>query len=358
LPQVDFDSKHISYINLQGFCKQLLVAIGLREGDADIVAESLVQANLRGIDSHGVARLPHYVDRIRQGSINAQPNIRTERLGLAVSKVNGNHGLGQLVMHQATREAISLAGDAGAGWVSVCDSSHCGALAYYGLQIARAGMIGWVFSHVESLVFPYGSRKPFAGTNPICLTAPGEGDQAWCLDMATSKVPWNAVINAAMEGVPIPDGWAVDETGTDTTIPSNVEALYPFGGYKGSGLGLMIDVLCSLLSGAPYGPDISPMYGDLNKRRLLGGLVGAIDIQHFVPLETFRKRSSEMIRRLNNLAPVKGTKVVLYPGQPELINYENRLQEGVPVGLNLIQILDAMAKDFGIETLLSELIDE
>ena len=358
MPQVDFDSKRIAHKSLQDFCKQLLVAAGLREGDSDIMAESLVQANLRGIDSHGVARLPHYVDRIRQGSINAQPDIRTERLGPAVAKVNGDHGLGQLVMNQAAREAIALASDAGAGWVTVCDSSHCGALAYYGLQIARAGMIGWVFSHVESLVLPHGSRKPFSGTNPICLTAPGEGDQAWCLDMATSEVPWNAVINAAMEGVPIPEGWAVDDTGADTTIPNKVEALYPFGGYKGSGLGLMIDVLCSLLSGAPYGPDLSSMYGDMKKRRLLGGLVGAIDIQHFVPLEAFRKRSSEMIRRLNDLSPTQGTKAVLYPGQPEVIDYKNRLREGVPIGLNVIRILDAMAKDFGVKTLLSDLIDE
>ena len=146
------------------------------------MADSLVEANLRGVDSHGVARLPHYLRRIQHGSINPRPKIRVEILGPAAARVDGDRGLGQLVMLTAAEQAIELARRAGSAWVAVANSSHCGALAYYGLRIAEAGMIGLVFTHVDPMVLPYGSREPFCGTNPICITAPraadGSGDRA------------------------------------------------------------------------------------------------------------------------------------------------------------------------------------
>jgi ureidoglycolate dehydrogenase (NAD+) len=163
MPQIHSESRTVSAERLLDFCRRLLVAAGLSADDARVVAESLVEANLRGVDSHGVARLPHYLRRIAHGSINPQPRMRTFQLGPAVARIDGDHGLGQVVMNHATGEAINLAKQAGAGWVSVCNSSHCGALAYYGLRIARAGMIGLVFTHVDSFVLPYGSRQPFCG---------------------------------------------------------------------------------------------------------------------------------------------------------------------------------------------------
>jgi len=217
MPQIECKSKRVQSDPLQAFCMELLVAAGLSESDAKVVAESLVESNLRGIDSHGVARLPHYLNRIGHGSVKARPDIRFERLSEATGRLDGDDGLGQLVMDRATREAIALAKQAGAGWVAVRNSSHCGALAYYGLQVAQAGMIGFVFTHVDPMVLPHGAREPFCGTNPICITAPGGDGQALCLDMATSVVPWNTIANAAMEGVAIPRGWAVDQQGHDTT---------------------------------------------------------------------------------------------------------------------------------------------
>jgi ureidoglycolate dehydrogenase (NAD+) len=351
MPQIHSESRTVSAERLLDFCRRLLVAAGLSADDARVVAESLVEANLRGVDSHGVARLPHYLRRIAHGSINPQPRMRTFQLGPAVARIDGDHGLGQVVMNHATGEAINLAKQAGAGWVSVCNSSHCGALAYYGLRIARAGMIGLVFTHVDSFVLPYGSRQPFCGTNPICLTAPGRGDDALCLDMATSAVPWNTIVNAALEKVSIPLGWGVDSDGHDTTDPGAVTSLYPVGTYKGSGLGLMIDVLCAILGGAPMGPDIPKMYGDLTARRLLGGLVGAIDISRFVALETFQQRVSELIRRWNALRPNEGVERVLYPGEPEAMHRERRSREGIPIGMEVLKQLQALAQSHGPECL-------
>ncbi len=349
MPQIQSESRIVSGERLLDFCRRLLMAAGVLSEDAQVVAESLVEANRRGVDSHGVARLPHYLERIGHGSINPQPRMQTTPLGPAVARVDGDHGLGQVVMNRATTEAIGLARQAGAGWVSVCNSSHCGALAYYGLRIARAGMIGLVFTHVDPFVLPHGSREPFCGTNPICLTAPGLSDEALCLDMATSVVPWNTIANAVMEQVPIPLGWGVTSEGRDTTDPRDVVALYPCGTYKGSGLGLMIDVLCAMLSGAPIGPDIPRMYGDLSARRLLGGLVGAIDISRFVALEAFHQRISELIRRWNGLQPIEGCRQVLYPGQPEILSGERRSREGIPVGLQVLKQLESLAESYGLD---------
>lgn len=357
MPQIQCDSRLIDYGVLTRFCAQLLAAAGLEQHDAARVADMLVATNLRGIDSHGVARLPHYLRRIRHGSIKSRPNLQLEVLGPAAARLDGDHGLGHLVMHRAAHAAIELARNSGAAWVAVRNSSHGGAMASYGLQIADAGMIGLVFTHVDPMVLPFGSKKAFCGTNPICITAPrapsGAEDiatGALCLDMATSKVPWNTVANAAMEGVPIQRGWAVNAEGHDTTDAAQVASLYPVGEYKGSGLGLMIDVFCSMLGDSPYGPDIPKMYGDPAIHRQLGGLVGAIDIARFVPRERFYARVSELIERWCMLPPAQPDGQVLYPGQPELLTRQRRLSEGIPVGINLLKEFDELADRYGIKT--------
>jgi len=316
-----------------------------------MVTDVLVEANLRGVDSHGVARLPHYLRRIRHGSIEPRPKITLERVSASTALLDGGHGLGHLVMNRAAHHAIAIARESGAGWVAVRNSSHCGALSHPGLLIANAGMIGMAFTHVDPMVLPHGAREPFCGTNPLCFTAPGENGQALCLDMATSVTPWNSIENAILEGVPIPLGWAVDAEGCDTVDPSCVRAIYPVGGYKGSGLGLLIDVFCSLLSDGPYGPDIPRMYGDLSQRRLLGGLVGAIDVSRFVPESRFRRRVSEMIARWGRLKPAEPGGRVLYPGEPEMLTRVERLRNGIPLGGALVEQFNQLAHEYQVPPL-------
>lgn len=351
MPQIQVKSTLIEADALREFCLQLLLHSDLRVNDARLVADSLVESNLRGIDSHGVARLPHYLERIRLRSINARPEMQWEPLGAAAGRVDGGHGLGQLAMMKAADHAIELARESGAGWVSICNSSHCGALAYYGLRMARAGMIGFVFTHVDPMVTPHGAKEPFCGTNPICITAPGRQGKSLCLDMATSITPWNTIANAAIEGVSIPGDWALDAEGQSTTDPNEVASILPFGGFKGSGLGLMIDVLCALLGGAPIGPDIPKMYGDLTEKRLLGGLVGAIDISRFTSVDSFQDRITEIIQRWGALQPLKEGGRVYYPGEPEEITREQRLQTGIPVGQQLIKQFNEMAEQHGLSPL-------
>lgn len=334
---------------LADFCQAILHRAGLRSRDAALVADSLMAANLRGIDSHGVARLPHYLRRLELGSINPRPRLRFERLAPACGVVEGDHGPGQLVMHRAAREAMRLARASGAGWVTVRDSSHCGALDYFGRSIARAGMIGFVFTHVDSMVIPFGARQRFCGTNPLCIAVPTGGDGDLCLDMATSVVAWNVVANAAVAGERIPRGWAVDRTGRGTTDPRQAAALHPVGTYKGSGLGLMIDVLCALLTGAPYGPDVPRMYEQLDQHRRLGGLVGAIDLRRFMPRREFEARLRELLARWNALTPCARGGRVLYPGQRETECEARRRREGIPLPRELIAELTQWCQERGLK---------
>lgn len=343
MAKIDHATAPVSPGNLIEVCQAILKKNGVPTDDARYVAWHLVETNLRGTDSHGVARLPHYIRRLQGGSINAQPLMGFAQKAPSLGVVDGDHGLGHLVMARATEKAAELALRTGAGWVAVENSSHCGALAPFGLSLAERGMIGIVFTHVDPMVLPFGSKAPFCGTNPICLTAPGENDQALCLDMATSVVPWNLIANAATEGVPIPHGWAVDKDGIDTEEPKNVHALYPFGQHKGSGLGVMIDVLCALLSSSPYGPDIPKMYGDMAEPRRLGGLVGAISIEPFTHIEMFKRRVTEIMCRLNNLPPANHSDGVQYPGEPESRCKQIRLRQGIPLGINVLTELNELA---------------
>lgn len=331
--------------------RDILIAHGVGEEDARYVAWHLVQANLRGTDSHGIARLPHYVRRLKNGSIAKCPKIGFERRGASVGTVDGGHGLGHLVMRRAAQEAAQLADETGAGWVAVRNSSHCGALAPFGLQLAAKRLIGMVFTHVDPMVLPFGSTQPFCGTNPICLAAPGAAGKTLCLDMATSIVPWNRVENAANEGIAIPNGWGVDRHGNPTTDPKSVNALYPFGGYKGSGLGILIDVFCAMLTGGPYGPDIPKMYGNMDAQRRLGGLIGAIKIESFIDPEEFERRVCEMTGQLGRLPTIPGVDRVRFPGEPEIETKAVREREGIPIGLQTFAALNELAVAGGLPAL-------
>ena len=349
MANINYNSVLVRSSDLLSLCQGVFCAHGLEQADANYVAWHLVETNLRGTDSHGVARLPHYVRRLEAGGILPRPQMIFQPHGPAVGTLDGGHGMGHLVMARAADEAARLAVECGAGWVAVQNSSHCGALAPLGLRLAERGLIGFVFSHVDPMVLPHGSSHAFAGTNPICITAPGADGKTLCLDMATSIVPWNLVANAQKEGVAIPRGWAVDRNGHEITNPEEVAALYPFGFHKGSGLGLLIDVLCAMLSGAPFGPEIPKMYGpDLSEHRRLGGLVGAIDISRFMDRQTFEARVLTFVTQLCSLPAAKGFDRVRFPGEPELETKRQRESCGIPVGIETLDELNSVADRAGV----------
>ncbi len=233
---------------------------GVSERDSGIVARCLVHADLRGVDSHGVIRVPHYVRRIDLGSIKAKPEAVVTRGGPSTAQISGDNGLGHPTMHDAMNLAIEMARETGVGFVGVNHSSHCGALSFYGIQAIEAGMIGMVFSQTDKGVVPFGGRKPFCGTNPLCFAVPSSSSMPIILDMATSTVAGGHVFKARSENREIPPTWALDEDGNPTTDPHKGIYWTPAAGAKGYGLGVIVDALTGVLSGGAFGPHVAPMY--------------------------------------------------------------------------------------------------
>jgi ureidoglycolate dehydrogenase (NAD+) len=284
------------------------------------------------------------------GSIVPRPKVRIVRSKAASVVLDGGHGLGQLVNRRAVEIAIQRSAKHGAAWVALRNSSHCGAMAWFGYELARAGKVGILFTHVDAMVLPHGARKPFHGTNPICVTAPGQGGELFCLDMATSIVPWNFVENAKLEGRTLQPGLAVDRDGVDTTDPFAVHALYSCGAHRGAGLGLAIDLLCSMLGGSPFGPHIPMMYGDMTQQRELGGLIGAIDIASFTSLPAFKKRVTHFMHEIRALPPM-GDAPVLVPDDPEKARTAQRKKDGILLPAAVYDELSALGSEAGIKAM-------
>jgi ureidoglycolate dehydrogenase (NAD+) len=307
-----------------------LRSVDVDAADAASVARSLVQTNLWGIDSHGIARLPHYLNRITHGSIKPRPQIVVTPTGPSTAQVDGDHGLGIVVSHRANRVAIDLARASGIGAVGVTDSSHCGAVGLYARDAAREGLIGMAFTHSDKIAAPHGGHLPFLGTNPIAMAFPRENAEPVCLDMATTSIPWNRVMNARREGIGLPDDVAVDRTGAPTNDAQAANALRPLGGldygHKGYGLALVVELLCGPLHGNLWGPQIGPMYGELTRPRHIGAFFIVLDPMRFAGGPTLAATIEQMAR---TLAAEPGE--VLMPGDPELAEQSRRRALGVPI---------------------------
>ncbi len=328
---------HVPAEILEEFAVGRLEQCGVPTADAGVVARSLVQTSLWGIDSHGIARLPHYVRRLQAGSIETRPVFYFQRTGPCTGQFDGGHGLGILVCRRAMQEAIALARENGAGIVGCRHSSHCGAIGLYGRQAADEGLIGFALTHSDAFVVPTHGKFAFVGTNPICIAVPSASGDPICVDMATSAVPINRVMNARRTGSLLPEGLAFDDRGDPTVDPNRVAGLAPAAEHKGYALGFLIDILCGPLNGMPFGPHIPAMYGDMAVRRNLGSLVAAIDPGRFAGgnalAETVARMAEEARRQ-----PRQDCEVMA-PGDPEYRAQRRRQREGIPLDAALMQEL-------------------
>lgn len=319
----------------------------LPDDDARCLADSLVQTSLWGIDSHGIARLTHYLNRLTHGSIQARPDIVVTRSGPGTAQVAGDRGLGIVVAHRANRVAIQIARENGVGAVGVSDSSHCGAVGLYSRVAAREGLIGMAFTHSDKIAAPHGGHRPFLGTNPISMAFPRQGGEPVCLDMATTSIPWNRVMNARREGAAIAPGAAVDSDGHDTTDAQTANALRPLGGldygHKGYGLALIVELLCGPLNGNPYGPQIGPMYAELERPRHIGAFFVVLDPNRFAGGPTFAATVEHMARAL---AAEPGSPRM--PGDPELAAQAKRRIEGIPIEPGLAAEMRSWSARLGV----------
>jgi ureidoglycolate dehydrogenase (NAD+) len=325
---------------LVAFCRDILLRAGLDSAGADIVAQSLVEADLRGVYSHGVVRLWLYERRLRAGLIRPNPAIRTERTGPATAIVYGGHGAGQVVGTRAMDEAVALAREAGVGCVAATESNHFGIAAYFTMQALPHDMIGLAVCHADSLVAPYGAAKAFFGTNPLSVAIPAGEEDPIVLDMATSVAPVGKVTSAQAAGQPIPLGWAIDANGNPTTDPASAlaGALLPIGTYKGYGLSLVVEVLSAFLAGSPFGPHV-PIPFTATEIQNLGQFFAALDLRRFVEPAAFKARMDQMIREIKTLPRAPGFEEVLVAGEPEARCRKRRLREGIPLTAEALKVL-------------------
>lgn len=329
---------------LSEFCKAALESRKVREDVVKHVVASLVGTSLRGVDSHGVELLPHYLRALDRGRINPQPHYHFHPTGAATGRLDADHAFGHAAGAEAMARAMALARDAGVGAVVVSESTHFGAAWYFSVLAAREDMLGLSFTHADSLMLSFGGVRPFFGTNPICFAAPCEGEEPLCLDMATSLVTWNKIRLKREAEAELPPGWALDDRGRPTTDASRASCLTPIGDYKGFGLAMMIEVLCSLMSGMPFGPDIPPMYTTpLEERRHLGHFFMAFNIAAFEQPGTFKRRLKEMIERVRAEPPRDPNVPVMVPGDPEKRTSAQRARAGIPLSARAITEIEAIA---------------
>jgi ureidoglycolate dehydrogenase (NAD+) len=332
---------------LKAWAFACLRKVGVPDDEAKLVAESLVQTSVWGIDSHGVLRLTHYLRRLTIGSIKAASTPVVTRTSPVTAQVHGEDGLGIVHATLAMEVAIEMAKESGAGIVGVGHSSHCGAMGLYTRMAAREKLVGIAMTHSSAIVVPHGGKRRFFGTNPVSFAFPRAGGEPLCLDMATSQVAWNKVLNARIEGYPLEEGIAVDGDGRPTTNAQSAAACIPLGGptygYKGYGLAFVIDLLCGAMNGMTYGPHINSMYGDLERPRKIGHLAIALDPMRFAGGVMIEERIEEVIQDL------RAEGEILFPGEPEYIEERNRIADGIPIDAEALADMDAWSARLDVE---------
>lgn len=314
---------------LQEWATRLLEAWGYASDDAAFLAETLVDANLRGVDSHGVIRLPAYRARIDAGLVDPVATPVIERAGGVVS-VDAAGTAGQLAARAAVDELAELSAEAGVACAAVRGSTHFGTAGFYARALARRGRVAFVVSNSEPVVVPFGGKEALLGTNPFAFAAPTTGDPI-SLDMATSTSAMGKVFVARAQGTPIPDDWGVDADGVPTTDPDAVVALLPAGGPKGYGLGFLVEILAGVLTGAAVAGDIGNMYSDFTKRQDVGHFMIAMDVTKFLPLELFTRRMDALVALAHETEPAPGFSAVLVPGEPEERTRRARAEGGIEI---------------------------
>ena len=339
----------VSRDRLTSWALACLEKVGVPHDEAKLVAESLVQTSAWGIDSHGVLRLTHYLNRMTKGSIKPAAVPVVTRTGPVTAQVHGEDGLGIVHATLAMEEAIDMAKQSGAGVVGVGHSSHCGAVGLYTRMAAREGLIGIAMTHSNSVVVPHGGKHKYFGTNPISFAFPRAKGEPLCLDMATAQVAWNKVLNARIEGRALEPGLAVDGEGNPTTDANKAAAGVPLGGptygYKGYGLAFAIDLLCGVLNGMTFGRHITPMYEDLDKARKIGHFMIAIDPGRFAGGSALEAQVDAVIADLRTQGEI------LFPGEPELLEEKERRVKGIPIDSEALKDMNAWSKKLGVAPL-------
>ncbi len=350
---------------LRSFTQSVFKKMGCSEEHAQQATDVLIKADLRGIDSHGVARLTGYVRLWEKKRINATPNIRVIHETASTATIDGDAGLGLVVAPFAMRVAIEKAEKYGSGWVSVKNSNHFGIAGYHALMAVEKDMIGYALTNASPLVAPTFSSERMLGTNPICYGFPAGKYPPVIVDMATSTAANGKLEIAQREGKNLPEGWVQDKDGRTAIHPTDLKnggSLLPLGSdrehgsHKGFGLSATVDILSAVLSGASYGPWAPPFVAFLDPLpnqpgEGLGHFLGAMRVDGFRPIEDFKSNMDNWIERFKNAKPIDENQKVIIPGEPELEAEQERKISGIPIIDAVVQDLNEVADKLGIAQL-------
>ena len=356
----------VNWEPLKEFTKEVFIRVGMPPKDAEIEAEALIWANLRGVDSHGVLRIPWYVDNVDKGVMNPKPNIRIEKETPATLLIEADRAFGPVVTIMAMNQAMEKAKKVGIGWVLIRNLTHQGALGFYSQMAAKKDMAGIVLVCSPPNTAPYGAKAAGVHNSPIAISVPAKHHRPLSLDMATSVAAGGKIWLAIDKSIPIPEGWALDKDGNPTTDPNKVACYLPAGGPKGSGLALMFECLSSVMAGNPllepmlFGRGIEsqaqgkkvtttgvpPRYAG---RNMQNSVVAAINISMFTDVESYKEHIDNLIDGIKALPKADGFDEIFVPGEPEERTFDERSKNGIPLPEGTVRNLLSIAERFGIK---------
>jgi len=353
-PQSTAGLVYASAVAADAFARSLLQAHGVPAEDAATIAGCLVSADLRGVDTHGLCRLPIYLERVRADLINPSPNLKPKRVTPVAASLDGENGFGFVVGTRAMQEAIAMAGEFGIGVVSARRSTHFGMAASYAIPAVEAGLMAMVFSNASQAMPPWGSKQMLLGTNPFCMAAPAGKHRPIILDMSPAVAARGKIRRAERRGETIPLGYALDAQGRPTSDPKAALAggvVLPIGEHKGSGIAMFMDIFGGVISGANVGGEVGDQYKAFDRAQDVGHFFLAMKPNLFVSEEDYRARIDTLIDRMKASPLADGSSEVLVPGEPEDRHEAYRRKAGIPYAASEVRALQDEAKRAGIQPL-------
>jgi len=345
------DTARVSAAALKAYIARAFVAAGLPDGDAAVLGDLITEADLRGSDTHGVFRMPAYCKRIKAGGVKTRPDIRIVSERASTALVDGDNGMGHLVMKFAAETAIKKAKDTGVGWVGARMSNHAGPAALYAMMPLAHDMIGLYFAvGSNNHLPPWGGLESLLGTNPIAVAVPGQDEPPVVMDMAPTVTAYGKVRLKASRGEQMPVGWMIDKEGKPLTDPKRADEghLLPIGDYKGYALSLMIALLAGSLNRAAVGRDIFDFNKHLDLATNTGQSIVAVSIDAFAPVAEFKRSVDAMTRTIRSSPRLPGVDRIWLPGEQSHTKRLDREKNGIPLPPSLKKGLDELAKELKI----------
>lgn len=337
---------------LRAWTQQIFQKVGVGAEDAAILTDSLIEANLRGVDTHGITRmLCVYVQRIQKGVLSPRTELVVVRENASTALIDCKNSLGQVGAARAMGMAVEKAAKTGAAFVAVTHSNHYGAAAYFAMMALDHGMIGMSATNAPAAVAPTGGRTAMLGTNPFAIAIPAGDERPVVLDLATTVVARGRILLYAKQNKPLEPGWAFDERGVPTVDPHAAlkGLLAPIGGYKGYGISLAVDLLCGVMTGSSYGAHFPGFLADnMTQPTDLGSLFAAVSVESFMDLREFRAGMDKALREVKSSARAEGVERIYIPGEIEFETKAERLAKGIPIPEAVVLDFISLGKELGV----------